>query len=308
MPYRKFNQLPPWRAALKVLLSAVLLGLLVISSSADGMRDVSGAGGSFYGEQLRPKFNNQPSSSELDKVGWTQNLNRQIPLNLTFRDEKGQQVELKKYFGEKPVIVEMVYFTCPFLCDEVLRGTFKGLKGVSFRAGRDYQVVAVSINPEEGPDIASAKKAGYLKDFGLESQADGIHFLTGKNPDIKKLAAAIGFDYAYDKKIDQFAHPAGLVLATPQGHVARYMNGVLFEPNDMRLGLLEAGQGKIGSPLDMIVMKCYHYDGQSGKYTFAIMDVLRVAGLITVMLVGLLMVVLVRRDIVKTKAEEGGLQ
>lgn len=303
MSDRSYNQL--WRnvTSLKVLLSLVLMALFVSGALADGMRDDSGAGGSFYGEQLRPKYSNQPSNKEVSKVGWTQNLNQQIPLNLTFRDDKGQPVELKKYFGQKPVVMVMVYYTCPFLCGEVLHGTFSGLKSVKFQAGQDYQMVVVSIDSKEDSELAASMKASYLKQFGMEAQADGIHFLTGKDPAIHALTKAVGYDYVYDKKIDQFAHPAGIVLVTPQGRVDRYLSGVLFDSTNLRLGLVDAGKGKIGSPLDLVTLKCYHYDGQAGKYTFAIMDVLRMGGLVTVMMVGLLMVVLVRRDIVRTKAQ-----
>jgi protein SCO1/2 len=297
----KFGQSIFKRAALKVLLCAATLVLMITAATAGSFND---PGGSFYGEQIRPEASNQLDNEVLDQVGWTQNLNKQVPLNLTFKDEDGKVVKLQKYFGEKPVLMEMVYFYCPMLCGEVLKGTFRGLKDLRFRPGRDYQMVVVSVNPKEGPDIAKTKKLEYLKEFGMEKEAAGIHFLTGENTNIKPLAKALGFDYSYDPKTDQFAHPAGLVLATPEGHIARYMSGVLFEPKDLRFGFLDAGRGKIGSPLDLIVLKCYHYDGQSGKYTFAVMDAVRIGGLITVMLIGLLMVVLVRRDVARTKSQK----
>lgn len=285
----------------KVLLT-VAASLLVSTAAIAG--GYNSPGGSFYGEQLRPKVTNQMNIEEIDKVGWTQNLDKQIPLNLNFIDEAGKKVQLQQYFGEKPVLVVMVYYYCPMLCGEVLRGTFRGLEDLAFRPGRDYEVVVASVNPKEGPDIAKIKKEEYLKEFGMEKEAGGIHFLTGENTNIEPLAKAIGFNYSYDKKTDQYAHPAGFVLATPKGHIARYMSGVVFEPNDLRMGFLEAGQGKIGSPLDLIVLRCYHYDGQTGKYTLAIMDVLRVGGLVTIGLVALLMVVLVRRDVARTKSQK----
>jgi protein SCO1/2 len=300
MPYLKSNNMLLRRGALKVLLSVLAMLLVATSAVADGFND---PGASFYGEQIRPKVSNQLDSQVLDKVGWTQNLNKQIPLNLTFKDDGGNAVTLQKYFQGKPVLVEMVYFYCPMLCSEVMKGTFRGLKDLSFRPGRDYQLVVVSVNPKEGPDIAADEKKKYLKEFGMEKEADGVHFLTGEDKNIKSLAKAIGFGYTYDPKTDQFAHPAGMVLTTPEGVIARYMSGVFFDPKDLRLGFLDAGRGKIGSPLDLIVLKCFHYDGQTGKYTFAIMDVLRVGGLVTVMLIGLLMVVLVRRDVARTKAQ-----
>jgi protein SCO1/2 len=286
--------------ALKVLLSAAVLVFVVTSAMADGFND---PGGSFYGEQLRPKVSNQLDSEELNKVGWTQNLNDPIPLNLNFKDESGNSVQLRKYFGDKPVLIEMVYFYCPMLCGEVLRGTFRGLKDLSFRPGRDYEFVVVSINPKEGPDIAKSNKSKYLKEFGMEKDAAGIHFLTGENTNIKPLAKAIGYDYTYDVKTDQYAHPAGFVLTTPQGHIAHYMSGVLFEHKDLRLAFLDAGRGEIGSPLDLMVLKCYQYDGQSGKYTLDVMETLRIGGVITVILIGLMMVVLVRRDVARTKSQ-----
>ena len=295
------NQLIRKGAALKVLLGAVILTLMMTPASAGNFVE---PGGSFYGEELRPPESNQLGTEVLNKVGWTQNLDKQIPLDLTFKDEDGNTVKLQKYFGEKPVLMEMVYFYCPMLCGEVMKGTFRGLKDLAFRPGRDYQLVVVSINPKEGPDIAKTKKLAYLKEFGMEKEAAGIHFLTGENTNIKPLAKALGFDYSYDPKTDQYAHPAGFVLATPEGRIARYMSGVLFEPKDLRLGFLEAGRGKIGSPLDLIVLKCYHYDGQSGKYTLDVMDSLRIGGLITIILIGLMMVALVRRDIARTKSQQ----
>lgn len=288
--------------AVKVLL---MVGLCVLMPSAVWAQamGVSPSSGSFYKGEARPPVSNQAGEKVLSEVGWTQNLNAQIPLDKTFRDETGKQVTLQQYFGEKPVLVEMVFFYCPMLCIEVLRGTFDGLKETPFKAGQDYEMLVISINPEEGPELAAEKKAEYLSDFGMKDQAEGIHFLTGDEKNIKPVAQAIGFGYAYDETTDQYAHPAGFVMATPEGKVARYMSGVIFEPKDLRLGFLESGQGKIGSPLDLIVLKCYRYDGQTGKYTFAIMNVLRIAGMITVILVGLLMVALVRRDMVRSKGK-----
>jgi len=284
---------------IKVLLMFGLFVLLPAGVWAQGMG--AQPGGNFYNAEPRPQASNQVGEKVLSEVGWTQNLNQQIPLDLTFRDDAGKQVTLQKYFGKKPVLVEMVFFYCPMLCTEVLRGTFQGLKDTPFKAGQDYEMLVISINPKEGSELAAEKKAGYLKDFGMENQADGIHFLTGKEKEIEQLSKAIGFGYVYDASTDQFAHPAGLVMSTPEGKVARYMSGVIFEPKDLRLGFLDAGQGKIGSPLDLIVLKCYRYDGQTGQYTFAVMNVIRIAGLATVILVGLLMVVLVRRDMVRSK-------
>ena len=288
------------KGAIKVLLSAIVVVISMTPAIAGSFSD---PGSSFYGEQIRPPASNQLGTEVIEKVGWTQNLNTKIPLNLAFKDEDGKSVKLQQYFGEKPVVMEMVYFYCPMLCGEVLKGTFRGLKELKFRPGRDYQLVVVSINPKEGPDIAKKKKLEYLKEFGMEKEAAGIHFLTGLETNIKPLASALGFDYSYDAKTDQYAHPAGLVMVTPDGHIARYMGGVIFADNDLRLGFLDAGRGKIGSPIDLIVLKCYMYDGQSGKYTLNVMNSLRIGGVITVVLIGLLMVVLVRRDMARTKSE-----
>jgi len=291
--------------AVKVLL---MFGLFVLLPAESWAQRMGGQpGGSFYSGEARPLTGNHAGEKVLSEVGWTQNLNQQIPLDSTFRDATGKSVTLRQYFGKKPVLVEMVFFYCPMLCTEVLRGTFEGLKDTPFKAGKDYEMVVISINPKEGPELAAEKKAEYLKEYGMEDQANGVHFLTGEDKNIKPVAKAIGFGYVYDPTTDQFAHPAGLVMATPSGKVARYMSGVIFEPKDLRLGFLEAGQGKIGSPLDLIVLKCYRYDGQTGKYTFAVVNMIRIAGIATVILIGLLMAVLVRRDMVRSRSKEEDL-
>lgn len=229
-------------------------------------------------------------------VGIDQNLNGQLPLNLTFKDESGQDVRLGSYFRQKPVILTLVYYECPMLCNLELNGLISTLKKISLVPGRDYELVAVSFEPKETPTLAAAKKAGYVEKFGNPAAAAGFHFLTGKDPEIHQLAKAVGFHYNWDKVTNQWAHASGIMIATPEGLLSRYFYGVTFQQRDLRLGLVEASNNKIGSPTDQILLLCFHYDPTTGKYGLVIMNVLRAVGSAFVILMAFLIYFLIRRQ------------
>ncbi|MBI2876764.1 MAG: SCO family protein [Candidatus Tectomicrobia bacterium] len=238
----------------------------------------------------------RPTTNSLRNVGFDQRLNAQIPLDLAFRDEAGRPVRLGTYFGPKPVILLLNYLKCPTLCPMVLDQLTHSLQRIRFDVGREFAVVTVSIDPRETPQLAAAQKAAYLRSYGRPGAAQGWHFLTGDPGTIQRLARAIGFRYTYDARQDRYIHPAGLVVLTPQGRIARYFFGPEFLPRDLRLGLVEASANRIGSPIDQVLLICYHYDPTTGKYGLVILRVLRWAGLVTVLAIGVLIVTLVRRE------------
>lgn len=232
----------------------------------------------------------------LKEVGVDQKLNESIPLGLKFNDEKGKQVDLRQYFGSKPVILSLVYYNCPMLCTQVLNGLERSLKEVSLDLGKDYAVVTVSIDPTERPVLASAKQELYTGMYGRPGAAQGWHFLTGDEPQIKQLASAVGFRYAYDPESKQFAHASAIMLLTPEGKLSRYFYGITYPSRDLRLGLDEASEGKIGSAVDAVLLFCYHYDPATGKYGLVISHVIQIAGGLTVLGVGGLILLLSRRE------------
>jgi protein SCO1 len=232
----------------------------------------------------------------LRRVGIEQKLNTQVPLDLVFTDEAGQQVRLGQYFGQKPVILSLVYYDCPMLCTQVLNGLTGSLKALTFNVGREFEVVTVSFDPREGAAMARQKKDGYMARYGREGAGAGWHFLTGDEASIKALTEAVGFYFAWDEETKQFAHASGIMILTPEGRLSRYFYGIEYAPKDVRLGLVEASNNKIGSPVDQILLYCYHYDPQTGKYGFAIMNAIRVLGFATFFGLALLIFFLKRRD------------
>jgi protein SCO1/2 len=230
-------------------------------------------------------------------VGIDQRLNEQVPLNLTFKDEQGKPVQLGDYFHRgRPVVLNLVYYECPMLCTEVLNGLTSALKVIRFVPGNEFEVVTVSIDPRETPELAARKKAMYLKKLGNPQAAGGWHFLTGEQSQITQLADAVGFHYRYDEKLGQFAHAAGIMLITPEGRVAQYYYGVEYSAKDMRLGIVEASQNRIGSLADQVLLYCYHYDPRSGKYGPTITSIVRLAGLVTVIVLGGALALLFRKE------------
>ena len=232
----------------------------------------------------------------LKEVGIDQKLNSSIPLDLMFRDEHGKAVTLGQYFGSKPVILTLVYYNCPMLCTQVLNGLDRSLEQIPLTIGKDFEVVTVSIDPTDRPPLAEAKQAVYLGMYNRPGSAVGWHFLTGEESQIKQLAAAIGFRYAYDPDSHQYAHASGIMILTPEGKLSRYFYGVTYPERDMRLGLVEASEGKIGSPVDQVLLFCYHYDPHTGKYGLLISRVLQLGGLATVLIGGIFLILLFRGE------------
>jgi protein SCO1/2 len=228
----------------------------------------------------------------LKGVGIDQKLNDQLPLDLEFKDESGASVKLGDYFGKKPVVLSLVYYQCPMLCNQVLNGMVTAFKVMNFKAGQEFEVVTVSFDPRETAALAAAKKNTYVNYLPADRRAgaaSGWHFLTGDEASIKRLTDAVGFRYHWDETTNQFAHASGVFVTTPQGKLARYFYGVEYAPRDLRLGLIEAADNKIGTPVDQLMLYCYHYDPATGKYGAAIMNVMRLAGVITLIaIVGLL--------------------
>lgn len=246
-----------------------------------------------FADSLAPA---QASKGILSSVGFDQNLDAQLPLGLPFRDEAGHEVRLGDFFGNKPVILNLVYYECPMLCTLELNELVQSLRPVSFDLGKEFAIVTVSIDPGETPALAALKKSRYLERYGRPGAEEGWHFLTGDEASIRRLAQVVGFRYAYDPKSDQYAHPAGLIIATPQGRLSRYLYGINYPARDLRLGLMEASAGKIGSPVDRLLLLCFHYDPKTGKYNFAIMGLLQVLGIATVLGLGSFMFIMFRRD------------
>lgn len=232
----------------------------------------------------------------LESVGLDQKLGSQAPLDLQFADESGARVRLGDYFGEKPVILTLVYYECPMLCTLILNGTVRALRTLEFSAGQEFEIVTVSIDPGETPALAAQKRAEYLDIYRREGAESGWHFLTGEEEQIRALAESVGFRYAYDPETDEYAHASGIMVLTPGGVVARYFYGVEYSPRDLRLGLIEASESRIGSPVDQVLLFCYHYDPLTGKYSFTIMNILRVAGALTLLGIVTLIVTLLRRE------------
>jgi protein SCO1/2 len=239
----------------------------------------------------------------LKEIGFDQKLGAQLPLDITFTDDTGKTVRLGEYFGQKPVIMLITYYNCTMLCPLLLDGLVRTLRPVGFDMGKDFTVLTLSINPRETFSIAASRKALYVQRYGRPGAERGWHFLTGKADAIAALTHAVGFRYVYDKKKDEYAHAEGIIILTPEGKAARYLYGVEFSPRDMRLALIEAGNNTIGTPVDQLLLYCYHYDPLTGKYGVIIMNVLRLAGSATALALGTFMVVMFRRDRRKAAAD-----
>jgi protein SCO1/2 len=243
---------------------------------------------------LSPPANVRPPG--LKNVGIEQHLDEQIPPALRFRDETGKSVQLRDYFGRKPMILNLVYYQCPMLCGEVLSGLESALRVLKFDVGKEFDVLTVSFDPQETPAMAAAKKAEYLKRYRRPRAAEGWHFLTGPEASIDALTKAAGFEYQYDPRSGQFAHATAIMVLTPEGKIAQYYYGVEFAPKDLRLGLIQASQNKIGTVVDQVLLYCYHYDPDTGKYGAIISRVLQLAAGATILILGAFLVVMFRMN------------
>lgn len=228
-----------------------------------------------------------PTPADAKSVKIDEHPNAQLPLDLSFVDESGKAVQLKQYFANgKPVVLQLGYFGCPMLCSLVSQALVDSLKDVKLDAGADYQVVYVSIDPSEGPGMAQAKKDAYVQAYGRASGAQGWHLLTGKAPQIRQLADAAGFEYRWIDSAQQFSHPACLIVCTPDGRVSRYLYGVRYDSPTVRLSLVEASNGKIGTTADRFTLTCFQYDGTQGRYALAAINLMKAGGALTVLVVG----------------------
>ncbi len=224
--------------------------------------------------------------AELKKVAFDQNLGVQVPLGLPFRDETGRAVLLSQYFTGRPVVLALVYYECPMLCTQALNGLVKSLKVLALEPGRDYQVVTISFNPAETPAEAAEKKDQYLARLKRPGGSDGWHFLTGNEASIHLLTETVGFHYVYDASSRQYAHPTGIIVLTPEGKTSKYIYGIDYGPRDLRLALVEASDHKVGTPVDRLLLYCYHYDPASGRYGLVVLNLIRLGGLVTLASLG----------------------
>jgi len=236
------------------------------------------------------------AGSVVSRVGFDQRLGERLPMGLRFRDDSGRDLTLGELFGRRPVIVAPVYYRCPMLCNQVLNGLTRSLKPLSLDAGKDFDVVAVSIDPSEAPELAARKKANYLERYDRPGTESGWHFLTGGESSIAELTRAIGFRYTYNPRTKLYAHAAGVVVATPDGRLARYFYGVDFPAKDLQAELIRARAGQIGSPIGRLLLLCYDYDAATGKYTLSILRLTRILGTATVAALGGFLFVMFRRE------------
>jgi protein SCO1/2 len=284
----KSNFVIPTSVARRNLLSLAVttIAVVLLTASAFGQAMTKGI--------MSPPTNVRPPN--LQNVGIEQHLDAQVPADLAFTDDTGRSVKLGDYFGHKPLILNLVYYNCPMLCGEALAGLTGSMRLVKFDVGNEYEVVTVSFNPNETPAIAAEKKKDYLKRYGRPNAAAGWHFLTGPADSINALTKAVGFQYQYDAKLNQYAHATAIMVLTPQGHISRYFYGVDFPPKDLRMGLVEASQGKIGNAVDQILLYCYHYDPATGKYGAIVNNILKLGAGLTILLLGGLLLILFRLE------------
>jgi protein SCO1/2 len=239
----------------------------------------------------------QDRPTPLSHVDIKQKLNSQLPLDAVFTDDHGEQVKLGKYFtGHRPVILALVYYECPMLCTQVLNGLVRATRVLSMTPGKDFDVVVVSFDAREGTKEASEKKASYVRAYGHPETADAWHFLTGSLASIKRITQAVGFTYIWDSHTAQFAHASAIYVATPEGRLSKYFMGIEYSPKDLRLGLVDASHGAIGTMVDHVLLFCYHFDPESAKYTPFALGLLRVAGAATALALGGYVVISIRRD------------
>jgi protein SCO1 len=243
-----------------------------------------------------PLFAHDDRPIALRSVDLEQKLGAQVPLDVEFRDEAGKTVSLKEYFGRRPVILSLVYYSCQDLCPLVLDGLVRSLRPLSFPIGDQFDVITLSFDPRDTPALAAAKKSDSVKQYSRPGAGDGWHFLTGDENAIRRLTEAVGFRYNYESDKDRFGHATGIILLTPDGKIARYFYGIEFSPRDLRLGLIEASANQIGSPIDQLLLFCYHYDPSTGKYSLLVTNIVRIGGVVTVIALAAFIIVMLSRE------------
>jgi len=258
--------------------------------------DAQMSGAPAGGYKREPGLVSSALPAPLREIGFEQNLDELVPLDTVFRDETGATVRLGDYFGKRPVVLVFAYYDYPMLCTLVINGLASALDLLSLEPGKDFEIVTVSFNPADTPASAAAKKAGYVQRYKRAGAAQAWHFLTGDQPSIDRLTHAAGFRYAWDAATKQFAHPRGVIVLTPEGRLARYLFGIEYGARDLRFALVEASAGKVGSPVDALLLYCYHYDPMSGGYGLVIMRLMRLAGAATVLVIGAFIALMLRRE------------
>jgi len=299
-----------WQRTVTKNFLAITVCVLAIFVNVMGQAGPPGPSSPLYGARPESGTTSTGLPTALRDVKIEQKLNQQLPLDLQFNDENGTPVKLGQFFHEKPVVISLVYYDCPMLCTQVLNGMVTSFRVLPFQIGKEYDVVTINFDPRETPTLASAKKKIYVDFLPAKMRPDasnGWHFLTGDRESIEKITDAVGFRYHYDESTRQFAHASGIMLATPQGKLSRYFYGIDYPARDLRLGLIESAQNKIGSPVDQLLLYCYHYDPATGRYGAAIMNVMRIAGIITVIGIVSMFFLLRRRPQTPVELKTGGM-
>jgi protein SCO1 len=254
------------------------------------------AGSPTAGSKREPGLTAATLPAPLREIGFDQNLGNVVPLDTEFRDETGRTIALGQYFGKRPVVMVFAYYDCPMLCTMVINGLAGALDVLSLVPGKDFEIVTVSFDPRDTPSAAAAKKAPYIARYKQAGAAAAWHFLTGEQPAIDRLTRAAGFRYVWDKETKQFAHPTGVLVLTPDGRLARYLFGIEYGPRDLRYAIVEASSGQVGSPVDALLLYCFHYDPLTGRYGVAIIRVIRLAAAATVLALATFIVIMLRRE------------
>ena len=272
---------------------------------------------SYASAQLSPMpsgHQQQGLPPELKEIGIDQRLNEQVPLDLTFRDEEGHPVQLKQYFKDKPVVLSLIYYSCPMLCPQTLDALRRSLDLLTFDVGKEYEVLTVSFDPNDKPETAAGEKKALVQAYNRAGAADGWHFLTGDQQSIQALTSAVGFKYRYDPKTMMYVHATGIMILTPEGKISRYLYGIEYQPTDLRLGLVEASEHKVGSPVDQVLLFCFHYDTSRGKYTLLTMNLVKAGGVLILLAIGGLFLAVRMlnkkraRYLAETSFDDGGVQ
>lgn len=298
----QFARLVTGRAAglasgLKSMHARVVIIVALAAGLAGAPAGAQDSGRSLYQQPATAEPPSNAMPRMLTEIGLDQKLGDRLPLDAVFTDHTGRAVRLGDYFGKRPVVLALVYYECPMLCTQVLNGLTAALGTLQFTIGREFDVVTVSFDPAEGPELAAAKKAAYLERYGREGAASGWHFLTGEQRDIEALTRAVGFRYAWNESLQEFAHVSAIMVATPDGRLSHYFYGIEYGPRDLRLALIDAGERKVGSPVDQLLLYCFHYDPSSGQYSLAVMRLVRGVGLATLLAVITGIVVMRRREL-----------
>jgi protein SCO1 len=269
---------------------------LLLAGGCPAVGHAQMAGAPVAGYKREPGMAASAVPAPLREIGFDQHIGRRLPLDELVRAEDGRVAPLREYFGTRPVVLLFAYYSCPMLCTLVVNGLASAVDVLSLEPGRDFDVVVLSFDPHDTPSAAAAKKTAYLERYKRTGANAGAHFLTADPPSIDHLTKAAGFRYVWDAQTNQFAHPTGIIVVTPDGRLGRYLFGIDYGPRDLRLALVEASAGRVGTAVDSLLLYCYHYDPMTGRYGLLVMRTLRVAGVATVLALGAFIAVMVRRE------------